>query len=321
MSKNEEIVSAAARDDQNTDSVFDFLYHDARRIGSFLAQFDPYGHLQQVTSRETASKVGKRGYSLKIAGSVPPLSGFEGAEGSVTLSRDGSGSGGSEAMERTYDPLWANALALLDYLDGRGLVQRDLTAARLGQFVIASGKLSVLDATMLPKIWEAKAVREKVTRQWAENARLQWEADPKNAGLKSSQRDKAKSTVFNIALTTAEAGMEIIANFPHSVQCTIAGAGFSVWSTLNAENMVSSVADLSLKHGTDIPGEWHLLGVLDAQPSEIPAQAVIVNTGTPTHMGAVVKNFANLGRTILGRAPEAYGMTALLLFREVLTTP
>ena len=82
---------------------------------------------------------------------------------------------------------------------------------------------------------------------------------------------------------------------------------------------MGTVADLSLKHGTEIPGEWHLLGVLDALPDQIPAQTVVVNTGVPQHFGTLIKNFSNLGRTLLGRAPEAYGMTALLLFRKVST--
>ena len=125
----DETASGAEHDDQNTDSVYDFLYHDARRIGSFLAQFDNFGHLQKVTSSETASKGVRRGYSLKVAGSLPVPGSPEGAEGGITLGVDPSQSG-SEEQTRVYDPLWTNALALLDYLDERGLIQRDVTTAR-----------------------------------------------------------------------------------------------------------------------------------------------------------------------------------------------
>jgi hypothetical protein len=159
MSKKEEKALGGEPDDQGTDSVYDFLYHDARRVGSFLAQFDYFGHLQQVTSSETASKGTKRGYSLKVAGSALVPGVPEGAEGSVTFGRDPSQIG-SEAQERVYDPLWTNARALLDYLDERHLIQRDLTTARLGQFVIASGELSILNMEMLPKIWEIAGIRD-----------------------------------------------------------------------------------------------------------------------------------------------------------------
>jgi hypothetical protein len=316
MSMKDGTVSGAEHDDQNIDSVYDFLYHDARRIGSFLAQFDSLGHLQQVTSSETASKGVKRGYSMKVAGNLPMPGALEPAEGSITLGADPSQSG-SEGQQRVYDPLWTNALALLDYLDERDLIQRDLTAGRLGQFVIASGELSILNAEMLPKIWESEAVRNMAVGQWAENVTKQWGANPQNSALRPHERAKAEKAVFKAAEMSARGSMEILTTFPHSAQCTIKGTNFSVWSTLSTEGMIGTVADLSLKHGTEIPGQWHLLGVLDALPNPIPPQTQIVNTGVPIHMGSVIRNFSNLGRTILGRAPEAHGVTALLLFRGV----
>jgi hypothetical protein len=36
MSENGPTASEGARDEQEKDSVLDFLYHDARRVGSFL---------------------------------------------------------------------------------------------------------------------------------------------------------------------------------------------------------------------------------------------------------------------------------------------
>jgi hypothetical protein len=318
MSKKEETASDAELGDRSTDSVYDFLYHDARRIGSFLAQFDDLGHLQQATSSESASKGAKRGYSLKLAGSAPMPGVPEGAEGSLTFGRDPSQSG-SEGQERVYDPLWTNARTLLDYLDERQLIQRDVTSGRLGQFVIASGELSILNAALLPKIWEATGVRDVTVRQSVENARIQFNANPQYAALKGSDRARAEKAMLKAAEVNTQGGMDILPLFPHSAQCTIKGANFSVWSSLSADGMVGTVADLSLKHGTDIPGEWHLLGVLDALPSPIPAQIQIPNTDAPSHMGTLIKNLSNLGRTLLGRAPEAYGMTALLLFRDVST--
>jgi hypothetical protein len=317
MSREDETVSGAEHAEQSTDSVYDFLYHDARRIGSFLAQFDDLGHLQQITASESASKGAKRGYSLKLAGSAPAVPGvLDGAEGSITLARDPSQSG-SEAMERVYDPLWTNARTLLDYLDERKLIQRDITAGHLGQFVIASGQLSILNFGLLPKIWKTSGIRDAAARQHVENARIQWNAVPQNAALKGSERAKAEKAFLKATQERAEGAMDIMPSFPHSAQCTIKGTNFSVWSTLSTEGMVGTVADLSLKHGTEIPGEWHLLGVLDALPSPIPAPITIVSSGIPENMGDLIKNLSNLGRTLLGRTREAYGVTALLLFRDV----
>jgi hypothetical protein len=316
MSKEEETASGAEHEGQNTDSVYDFLYHDVRRIGSFLAQFDNFGHLQQITTSETASKGIKRGYSVKVAASTPVPGAMEGAEGSITLGRDPSQSG-SEAQARVYDPLWTNARTLLDYLDEQQFIQRDLTAGRLGQFVLASGELSILNAGLLPKIWESSGVRDNAVRTAVETARALCQADPRYATLRSSEKAKVEKAAVKAAEVSTQGGMEVLPLFPHSAQCTIKGTNFSVWSTLSADGMVGTVADLSLKHGTDIPGEWHLLGVLDALPNPIQAAIPITNTGTPMHMGVLIKNLSNLGRTLLGRGPEAYGVTALLIFRKV----
>ena len=86
---------------------------------------------------------------------------------------------------------------------------------------------------------------------------------------------------------------------------------------LHEEGLTGVASDLSLMHGTEIPGVWNLLGISDALPSPIPSQIMIAPSATPTHFEPSIKNFANMGRKLLGRTAEAYGMTALLLFREV----
>jgi len=316
MSANDAKASKGEQGGQSTDSVYDFLYHDARRVGSFLAQFDSFGHLQQLTAGESATKDAKRGYSLKLAGALPLPGTPEGAEGSMTLGMHPS-QGGSESLHRVYDPLWTNARTLLDYLDQKELIQRDLNRARLGQFILASGELSILNAGLLPKIWETSGVRDIAVRSAGETARAAINTALSNAPIRSAERAKAEKIALKVAETNAQAAMDVIALLPHSAQCTIRGSGYSVWSTLNSDGMVGRVSDLSLKHGTEIPGHWSLLGLLDALPSPIPEQLQIPNTGVPTHMAAFIRNLSNLSRTIVGRPPDAYGVTALLLFREV----
>lgn len=317
MSKKDETASDAAQDEQNTGSVYDFLYNDARRVGSFLSQFDTFGHLQNVTVDETASKGTKRGFSVKLSGSVPVPGALESAEGGITLARD-PGQSGTEGLARGYDPLWTNALSLLDYLDERGLIHRDITKARLGQFVIASGELTVLNPEMLQKMWDASGTIGKIAVATAvKNAQDKWRADPANQALKGTARAAAEKKHLATAEQTARGGFEALRHFPYPPQCTIKGTDFSVWSSLSANGLVGTVGDLSLKHGTEIPGTWHLLGILDALPNPIPAQVVIPISDTPRHLGDAIKNVSNLSRTLLGRGADAFGMTSLLLFRQV----
>ncbi|MFX6435387.1 hypothetical protein ABTG69_19580, partial [Acinetobacter baumannii] len=49
-------ISDQADADSSAPFVLDFLYHDSRRIGSFLSQFEEDGHLQQFTRTKNGSR-------------------------------------------------------------------------------------------------------------------------------------------------------------------------------------------------------------------------------------------------------------------------
>jgi hypothetical protein len=66
----------------------------------------------------------------------------------------------SEQEERSYDPLWANALALLDYIEKTKLPVRDLTSAEIGEFVLLSGPLWIVDTAMLKAIVETPTLKK-----------------------------------------------------------------------------------------------------------------------------------------------------------------
>jgi len=83
-----------------------------RRVGSFLSQFVDSGHLQSVkqaisTEEAEQSEAGASATAdLKIARTQGQFS-------------DRTSSGIKDAMERTYDPVWTNAIDLLTYLRPR----------------------------------------------------------------------------------------------------------------------------------------------------------------------------------------------------------
>jgi hypothetical protein len=156
-SESEKIASDVEREEHESDSVFDFLYHDVRRVGSFLAQFDDAGHLQGLTQSETVSKRLKRGWRFALGGGIPDA----GATGEASIER-GPAEGGSETSERVYDPLWTNARTFLDYLAERDMIQRDIHKGRIGQFVLAKGNLLVVDVTMLKNAWEKPTMKKKM---------------------------------------------------------------------------------------------------------------------------------------------------------------
>jgi hypothetical protein len=312
MSKSDDEASEKVRDERQNDSVLDFLYHDVRRIGSFLGQFDDSGHLQEVRQSESAKKGHKRGFKITAGAGVPVV-----ASGTLGFERTPHDTG-EEGSERVYDPLWTNARTLLDYLEDAQMIQRDVTSARIGQFILASGRLSILNVAIMPKVWERPQIREGVISTTITNARnaVRQIAQQNTQALPAKARERLEKEAVRIAETNARGLLDLMVLFPASVQCTITGANFSLWSTLSEDGLITSASDLSLKHGTEIPGAWHLLGILDAQPSPIPPQIVIPPSTTPQHVGNTVTNLSNLGRQMAGRPENAYGATTLLLFRE-----
>jgi hypothetical protein len=79
---------------------------------------------------------------------------------------------------------------------------------------------------------------------------------------------------------------------------------------------------LLLKHGVGIEGTWSMLGVLDALPisgfDEMKADLSQVTAAES--LGALGLLLGKLGpaiRRMLGRPDGSYGITPLLIFREV----
>ncbi|MBW6422803.1 hypothetical protein KX729_15200 [Rhizobium sp. XQZ8] len=122
------------QDQPENGSVYDFLYYDQTRISSFLAQFDPSGHLTNITNNERAHRSRKKNLSTQAAGSAAVV------KGSITDFTDTVAEYGKQ-VTKSYDPRWANALAFLDYLEQENLLNREIEASRIGEIVLIKGDL------------------------------------------------------------------------------------------------------------------------------------------------------------------------------------
>lgn len=320
MSKIVKKVSAEEQDEQKNNSVYDFLYYDKQRVGSFLAQFSDAGHLQQIRESESASKGAKRGFKVGAGATVM------GTGGNLSFDRS-PGEYGSEATERTYDPLWTNALEFLKSLAERKLINRNVTGARIGQFVLASGALSITDMPLLRKIWEVPAMKAAMVAQFqavlaAQLAQIAGQPQPPpqpqpNPAPAPPQAQPQMPLQMQAAM--APAIMEILTIVPQFLQATIDGQGYSVWCGLADDWLIGTSADFALKHGYEIAGEWALLGIVDALPGALPTAINIppVAFGVPQNQGPNARNLSVAARTSFGRSAEAYGVTPLLIFRKV----
>jgi hypothetical protein len=109
---------------------------------------------------------------------------------------------------------------------------------------------------------------------------------------------------------------------PHTIQASLADQNGSAWCTLREESLVVSATDVLLKHGVSIPGSWKLLGVLDAFPisQETDAEYAAAQLKAAKCLGTFGEMIGNLAPGIaklLGRPPDSFGMTPLLIFREI----
>ena len=285
-------------DQQVPDSVYDFLYHDARRVGSFLAQLNPSGHLQSLKTisgtKEHSAKTSTIDSKLSVA-----------VAGIAGTAEDSAGGENYQSADKTFDPLWANALELLDQLSRRNLLVRNMHHAGLGQFVLVSGDLKVVDTALLKSAWNSPLLVAKMTTPTEE-----------------------------VDAETNEFSLQLIQNLPHNPQAYFYAydehgefVGGS-WMTLDPGNMIVPAADLTLKYGYSL-GYWSMLGIKDAAVDDGPQQdpelmelmadgwqkAAAARHSTP--MALLAELFTPMARAAMGRPSPYYGMTPILIFREV----
>lgn len=306
MSRDYDRASGREPEGQRSDSVLDFLYHDAQRIGSFLAQFDDAGYLTQVTQGESA------GTKEQGVVSVRGRAGLPGLLGGQLTEIDKAGEEGFETSQRVYDPLWANARTLLDYLESRNLIHRDLESARIGQFVLVTGKIKIIDSGMFVNLWDDKKFQALMAANAGEAATRPLQP---TSGARGGSRGRSMPSGMDIALM-------LLKMMPHSIQMTIIGEN-KAWCNLLKGGLVCSTGDLLLMHGEQLEGTWHVLGILNALNDEsslsLPDEDDLAEQEQAGMVTEALRAITPVGRMFLGRPADAYGLTPLIVFREIVT--
>ena len=317
MSKNVEKASTKVLGEPPKASVYDFLYCDTRRIGSFLAQFDDSGHLERVVQKETATIGAKRGFKLGIGGGAT-LAGTGGTGNAAFEISPEAGS--SEASERIYDPLWSNARTFLDYLDGAELLHRGLDGANIGQFILSSGKLALFDLSFLKIAWENPYLKRIILSSVSDNLGNQSDT---NSGNRHERKRQDKLSGKATQPDPSEGLLEFVKSLPHGVVSSLSQNGENIWCNLNESFLVGQSSEILLKHGATVPGDWHVVGILDAipegeiEPTSLQAMQKLIDVRSLGTLGAMIGALADPIRNMLGRPNTSYGITPLLIFREV----
>ena len=163
MSASDERASEETSGHPASVSVYDLIYRDAARIALFLSQFDRRGLLTSIKHTETAAETRAAKNLTSARGGLRVFNAGIGSE-------EQESEEDKEATERGYDPQWRNALVLLDYLTQNDMISYDLSDAELGQFVLVSGSLTILDLRVLRTMWDMPAMQALVMAGAAEAA-------------------------------------------------------------------------------------------------------------------------------------------------------
>ncbi len=264
-----------ARSLEKADSVFDFLYVDARRIAVLSSQFGTDGILTELVRGTEVTDESSGGLDVKIVK-------LDNKEGQRT------------SLQTRFDPQWLVPLQFLTRADP--LIERNIDVARLGQLVLVAGDLMVLDLDTIKKVLTAPKLKEHFNRQFS---------GPTPSGPRQA---KARG------LSETELGMELVGLMPHPTQVWMHSGSHTIWSSVETEGLLVSTADLLLKHGSVVSGEWSMVGILDAMP-DISSPSPLA-MALPPYLQATL-SLAPLLRPLMGRPDLAYGMTPLVIFREI----
>jgi len=279
-----------AQEPQNTDSILDFLYVDFNRIKSWIAQLVDDGvqtsHKKLTNSSESSND--------EVGGFVE-----SGARASVLVAKAGlkasanAKSSSSESyastLEKSFDASWSLPLNFLDLVSEAGLINPSIESASIGSLVLVTGSPVVMDIKFLQDIWA-----------------------PGIAYMASQSKVTHKTKHAHSEMTNLGSFLKVM---PPAPQMKIyVENGPTAWATLNNEHMIINTSALALTHGFNISGQWGVLAILDATPDiGMPAPPVRSSSGLLGGMNDLLVSL----RDTMGRPADAYGISPLVIYREV----
>jgi GNAT superfamily N-acetyltransferase len=187
---------------------------------------------------------------------------------------------GSEGIEHMFDATWSIPLEVLDRLKNRSLVREHLRGAGLGSVIMADCHLRVIDYASMDNLWEP--VLRVVSS----------EGVPIPSGLTEALRAMPRA---------------IHAHF-------LTNEGF-LWSSLSPAGLTIPASDLTLKYGGSVSGVWKLLYILDTWP-DAGEPPDVTGWSAGQMIDGILSAMHGL-RTLMGRPSGWFGITPLMIFRNV----
>ncbi|SFL17852.1 hypothetical protein [Methylorubrum salsuginis] len=288
-----------AQDEQEVDSAYDFIYVDNRRVAQFLSQFGKFGHLTGLTRVDGKNVSGGGGVNV----------------GAAKIDKTTTT---QENQTRQFDPQWLSPLNLLDELQRRDLIKKDIPNSRIGSFILSTGQILLLDLGLLKTSWDKPVIQKLIKAGMNDTTPAPALSRAERRAL-GNKGESGKNSEFDLLIA-------LLSILPHALQMRLVNGECSLWCTLNEESLIGKSSDLLLKHGALLDGEWNILGVLDATPwdpnyknDDGESAEDILAKVAETAVGQIAARLFHASRGIIGRPPMSYGITPILIFREVTT--
>lgn len=277
------------QESQSTDSLFDIFYADRDRLLSYLAQIDPNGTITSIktTLSDSESKRSNGELDVKLV------------KGSISSTEKKS-----DGMEKTFDPAMVLPFTIMDVLQERGFIGKDITHSGLGSLVLFSGSMRIKELSHSPLMWP---IVEK---------NLPFEAFAPNLnGLTKAQKSAIMKT--SLSLTEVKKMLEsFFRGITHPIQVEVKNTAHKVWGTFNEKSLCASISDFGFKFSSIIPGTWHMLCILDCQPGDVNQEEKDLWAEDSGSLSDGLSNAVSAFKNMFGRPENAYGVTPLIVFRK-----
>lgn len=259
--------------------LYDFIYLNHDALAFYNAQLDGDGMLtSSVVTHSTGEKM-----KQNIGGSVKIVQG----------SHEESSHYGS-SRQNSFDTSKSLPLNVMREMNRRSLIQSDIESAQVGQAVLFSGRMQIVDLALISGILQPA---------------LQTELDKMPEQTAAQKRARQKKAAENEAL------VKMFQSLPELLQIRLFDDEKSAWCTVRHADMMVDSFSLAMKHGVTVRGEWHVLAVLDALPedSELDMKAFEYMTDVDNGYFTALLHL----RGMMGRRFNEYGITPLAVFRKL----
>lgn len=190
---------------------------------------------------------------------------------------------GSEGIEHSFDTSWSIPVEVLAELSNRGRVGSDLKNPKLGNVVLQEAFLRIIDYSTMKDLWE-----------------------PAITIMGGGERNAPGMKEF----------LALMKHLPNTMHAHFLASEELLWASLNPQYLTVPNADIVLKYGGHVSGSWKVLFMVDAFPDD-GREPTSWAAGEATE--AILRAIHAL-RSQIGRPNGWFGITPLLIFREILAS-